>query len=188
MNSNCFEIWIILNQPCCMVGSAVKSCYNKFCLQAILKHRLLYYYVNTPVEWGSTYCFTAVGVRVRVSVTPNTKGPPAKIFFGWHVFCSLGHYLLFSDMTLTLGLRSRFEIFFYWNVFCHYLVKSIREILTKHSRKLHRHLEHDLILVDLYLTYIMSCVVCLGLKLLFGGLDNQTPELQVEIGFYLPEW
>ena len=33
------------------------------------------------------YCFTAVGV----SITPITKGPPAHIFFGWHVFCSPGH-------------------------------------------------------------------------------------------------
>ena len=37
---------------------------------------------------GSTYCFTAVGVGVRVGVlvgvgvTPITKGPPAQIFFG----------------------------------------------------------------------------------------------------------
>ena len=35
-----------------------------------------------PVGWGSTYCFTAVGV----GVTPITKAPPAQIFFGWHVF------------------------------------------------------------------------------------------------------
>ena len=33
-----------------------------------------------PVGWGSTYCFTDVGVGVHV--TPITKGTPAQIFFG----------------------------------------------------------------------------------------------------------
>ena len=56
-----------------------------------------------PVGWGSTYCFTAVGVRV--GVTPITKAPPAQIFFGWHVFCSPGHWLLISAMTLTFGVK-----------------------------------------------------------------------------------
>ena len=55
--------------------------------------KLISYYVDPPVGWGMTYCFTAVCVRVGVgvSVTPITKGPPAQIFFGWHVFCSPGH-------------------------------------------------------------------------------------------------
>ena len=35
-------------------------------------------YVNPPVGWWSTYCFTDVGV----SVTPITKGTPAQIFLG----------------------------------------------------------------------------------------------------------
>ena len=48
-------------------------------------------YVDPPVGWGSTYCFTAVGVLVGVGVTPITKAPPAQILFGWHVFCSPGH-------------------------------------------------------------------------------------------------
>ena len=56
-----------------------------------------------PVGWGSTYCFTAVGVRL--SVTPITKAPPAQIFLGWHVFCSTCHWLLISTMTLTLGVK-----------------------------------------------------------------------------------
>ena len=56
------------------------------------------YYVDPPpppptVEWYSTYLFTAVLVHVRV--TPMTKGPPAQIFWRWHVFCSPGHYFLF---------------------------------------------------------------------------------------------
>ena len=64
-------------------------------------------YVDPPVGWGSTYCFTDVGVRVRVgvSVTPITKAPPAQIFFGRHVFCSPGHELLISAMTLTFALK-----------------------------------------------------------------------------------
>ena len=66
-----------------------------------------YYYVDPPVGWGSTYCFTAVGVGVLVGVgvTSITKAPPAKIFFGWHVFCSPGHWLLISAMTLTFGVK-----------------------------------------------------------------------------------
>ena len=69
------------------------------------------YYVDPPVGWGSTYCFTDVGVRVRVrvgvgvGVTPITKAPPAQIFFGRHVFCSPGHELLISAMTLTFALK-----------------------------------------------------------------------------------
>ena len=37
------------------------------------------YYVDPPVGWGSTYCFTAVGVGVLVGVTSITKAPPAQI-------------------------------------------------------------------------------------------------------------
>ena len=55
--------------------------------------------MSTPRRVGSTYCFTAVGLGV--GVTPITKGPPAQICFGWHVFCSPGHCLslLISAMT-----------------------------------------------------------------------------------------
>ena len=35
---------------------------------------------QTPVGWGSTYCFT--DVSVRISVTPINKGIPALIYFG----------------------------------------------------------------------------------------------------------
>ena len=45
--------------------------------------------MSNPVGWGSTYCFTDVGVGV--GATPITKAPPAQIFFGRHVFCSPGH-------------------------------------------------------------------------------------------------
>ena len=71
------------------------------------EYKLFYYYVDPPVGWGSTYCFTAVGVGVGVlvGVTSITKAPPAQIFFGWHVFCSPGHWLLISAMTLTFGVK-----------------------------------------------------------------------------------
>ena len=63
--------------------------------------------MSTPVGWGSTYCFTdvSVGVRVGVCVTPITKGTPAQIFFGRHVFCSPGHWLLIFAMNLTFALK-----------------------------------------------------------------------------------
>ena len=59
------------------------------------------YLCRPPVWWGSTYCFT----DVRVGVTPITKGTPAQIFFGRHVFCSPGHWLLIFPMTLTFALK-----------------------------------------------------------------------------------
>ena len=58
-----------------------------------------------PVGWGSTYCFTDVGVLVRASVTPITKGTPAQMFFGRHAFCFLGHWLLIFAMILTFALK-----------------------------------------------------------------------------------
>ena len=68
-----------------------------------------YFYVDPPVGWGSTYCFTdvrvGVGVGVGVHVTPITKRTPAQIFFGRHVFCSPGHWLSIFAMTLTFALK-----------------------------------------------------------------------------------
>ena len=58
-----------------------------------------------PVGWGSTYCFTDVRIGVGVHVTPITKGTPAQIFLGRHVFCSTGHCLLIFAMTLTFALK-----------------------------------------------------------------------------------
>ena len=43
--------------------------------------------------------------RVGVDITPITKAPPAQIFFRRHVFCSPGHELLISAMTLTFALK-----------------------------------------------------------------------------------
>ena len=58
-----------------------------------------------PVGWGSTYCFTNVSVGVGVHITPITKGTPAQIFFGRHVFCSPGQWLSIFAMTLTFALE-----------------------------------------------------------------------------------
>ena len=56
--------------------------------------------MSIPVGWGSTYCFTAVGVGVHavVRVTPITKGSPAQMFFGWHVLCSPGDFDFCYDL------------------------------------------------------------------------------------------
>ena len=66
-------------------------------------------YVDPPVGWGSTYCFTdvrvGVSVGVGVHVTPITKRTPAQIFFGRHDFCSPGHWLSIFAMTLTFALK-----------------------------------------------------------------------------------
>ena len=49
-------------------------------------------YVDPPVGWGSTYCFTdvRVGVGVGVHVTPITKRTPAQIFLGIMFFVPQG--------------------------------------------------------------------------------------------------
>ena len=63
--------------------------------------------MSTPVGWGSTYCFTAVrvgvGVHVRISVTPITKGTPAQIFLGGMFF--VGNWLLLFAMNLAFVLK-----------------------------------------------------------------------------------
>ena len=103
-----------------------------------------------PVGWGSTYRFTAVGVGVPVGVTPITKAPPAQIFF-W-VACFLFPRSLAFDFCYDLdiwGQGQALRAFFCSYEFFHYFVKSVRVILIKHGRKLHRHLPHDPIIVDL---------------------------------------
>ena len=59
-----------------------------------------------PVGWGSTYCFTAVGVGVLVGVgvgvTSITKAPPAQIFF-W-VACFLFPRSLAFDFCYDLDI------------------------------------------------------------------------------------
>ena len=111
------------------------------------KYAYLIYTLDCNIYMLS-YCFTAVGVgvHVHVSITPITTGPPAQIFFGWHVFCSPGHCLLIFAMTLTLGSRSSFESIFCCYLFFHYFMRGI---FIKHGRKLHRHLAHEPIIVNL---------------------------------------
>ena len=57
-----------------------------------------------PVGWGSTYCFTAVGVGVLVGVgvTPITKAPPCSNFFG--VACFLFPRSLAFDFCYDLDI------------------------------------------------------------------------------------
>ena len=109
-----------------------------------------------PRRVGSSYCLT--DVRVSVRITSITKGTPAQNFFGRHVFCFLG--LLIFAMTLTFASC---ESVFHRKLFFSYSVKSTRGILIKRVRKLHGQVAHDLIIVDLQLTYF--CIKCVVLKL-----------------------
>ena len=59
--------------------------------------------------------------------------------------------------------RSSRESVFHQNGFFPNSVKSTRGILIKRVRKLHRQVAHDLIIVDLQLTYF--CIYCVALKL-----------------------
>ena len=59
--------------------------------------------------------------------------------------------------------RSSRESVFHQNGFFPNFVKSTRGILIKRVRKLHREVAHDLIIVDLQLTYF--CIYCVVLKL-----------------------
>ena len=57
-----------------------------------------------PLRVRFDILFTAVGVGIRITpITVTYKGPPAQIFLRRHVFCSPGHCLLISAMTLTFG-------------------------------------------------------------------------------------
>ena len=111
-------------------------------------------YDDPPVGWGSTYCFTDVGVCV--SVTLITKGTLAQICFRRYIFCSLGHYLLIFAMNLTV-------IAFFIGTGSPNFVKSTRGILIKRVRKLHRQMACEMIIVDLQLTCF--CLYCVVLKL-----------------------
>ena len=61
---------------------------------SLLMYSTCFELCRPPIGWGSTYCFTDVRVGVRVGfgvhVTPITKGIPAQIFFGRHVFVPQG--------------------------------------------------------------------------------------------------
>ena len=60
----------------------------------ILKLVFVSNYLDPPVGWGSTYCFTdvrvGVSIGVGVHVTPITKGTPAQIFWGGMFFVPQG--------------------------------------------------------------------------------------------------
>ena len=123
------------------------------------RYRLL---CQPPVGWESTYCFIDVRVGVRVSVTPIAKGSPAQIFFG--NACFLFPKALASSFCYDpLLSRSSGESVFHQNGIFPDFVKNTRGILIKRARKLHRQVAHDLIIVDLQLTYF--CIYCVVLKL-----------------------
>ena len=85
-------------------------------------------------------------------------------FCGQHVYCSLGHYLLFFLLwPWSLLSRSSCENLFHPNGFFPNFVKSTRGILVKHVRKLHRLVAHDILIIALRLTYF--CMYCVQLKL-----------------------
>ena len=88
---------------------------------------------------------------------------PCSNCFGRYAFCSLGHCFLFLLWPWPLLSRSSRESAFQRNGFFPNFVKSTRGILIKHVRKLHRQVAHDLIMVDLQLTYF--CIYCIVLKL-----------------------
>ena len=95
------DVWQVdLNRAVDEEGIKKMKCYNTRSLDTL---KFCNIFFIKPVGWGSTYCFTDFGVGV--GVTPITKAPPAQIFFGRHVFCSPGHYLLISATTLTFALK-----------------------------------------------------------------------------------
>ena len=102
-----------------------------------------------PVGWGSTYYFTAVGFGVRVGVTPITKGPPVQILF-W-VACFLFPRSLSFDFCYDLDIWAQGQALrAFFVVMSFSLFYPMYEgILIKYDRKLHRHLEHGSIIVDL---------------------------------------
>ena len=122
-------------------------------------------YVDPPVGWGSTYCFTDVGFRV--SVTPITKGTPAQIFLGGMFFVPQGIGFWFLLWPWPLLSRSSRESIFHRNGFFPNFVKRTRGILITHVRKLHRQVAHDLIMVDLQLTYFYIYFIELKLPILW---------------------
>ena len=82
-----------------------------------------------PLGWGLTYCFTVVGVGVPC-------------------WCLRQHHMNYCvDFCYDLDLVKLLDLFRY--LFFLYFIKSMNGILIKHCGKLHKHLAHDPIIVDL---------------------------------------
>ena len=62
-------------------------------------------YGNPPCRVGVHILFHCCRHRRRHHT--NCSNPPAQIFLRWHVFCSPGHCLLNSAMTLTFWLKAK---------------------------------------------------------------------------------
>ena len=69
-----------------------------------------------------------------------------------------------------MGSRSSSESKFHRNAFFHYSVKHMRGILVKRVMKLPLTVAHDLIIVDLGLTYF--CVYCEALNFAVSDLNH----------------
>ena len=106
-------------------------------IAGMLEFQSFRYLCRPHLGWRSTCCFT--DVSVCVGVTPITKGPPAQISFGWHVFCSTGSFDFCYDPDIWAQGQS-LRAFFCGNEIFHYFIESVIGILIKHGRKLHRHL------------------------------------------------
>ena len=96
-------------------------------------------YVDPPLG-GGRHCFAAV----CVSVSPITKG----FLGGMFLFLRSLPFDFCYDLD-NWAQSKALRAFFICNLFFHYLIKSMRGILIKHDRKVHRHLAHDPIIVDL---------------------------------------
>ena len=91
------------------------------------------------------------------------REPPLKFFLGGMFFVPQGIGFLILLWPWPLLSRSSRGSVFHRNGFFPNFVKSTRGILIKCVRELHRHVAHDLIIVDLQLTYF--CIYCVVLKL-----------------------
>ena len=83
--------------------------------------------------------------RRRLQHQSITKGPPAQIFLvAFFLFPRSLAFNFCYDLDIW-GQGQALRAFF---VVMSFFAKSMREILIKHGRNLHRHLAHDLIMVS----------------------------------------
>ena len=126
-----------------------------------MQKSFLYFYITFGTIWATAHTITdRFGPNLVLCRPPSTSAsqklprePLLKFFLGGMFFVPQGIGFDFCyDLELFL-LRSSCESVFHQNGFFPNFVKSTREILIKHVRKLHRQVVHDLIIVDLQLTY-----------------------------------
>ena len=114
--------------------------------------------MSTPILQGGRHIVLQMSASVSVSASLIAKGTPAQFFF-WDARFLFPRALAFDFCyDLDLCSQGQAERGFFPN-----FVKSIRGILIKRVRKLHRQVAHDLIMLDLQLTYFY--IYCVVLKL-----------------------